>query len=314
MLEIYLLGAGQATYKGKRLVGFPNQKPYKLLCILLLNLKKILHREHMAAILWEDYPTESALKYLRNALWRLRKKFFENDCRIEEFLLITDETISFDHNSNYWLDIEEFENSTLPELSLSSEELSNDLASKIGSALELYQGDLLESVYDDWCLYDRERLRLIHHNALFKLMQFYTLKGDYALGLDYGKRLLSLDSTREKVHRQMMWLYLKSGDRGKALQQYKCCKKILREELNLQPMQETHKLYNEIIHFSSETIQIPDLNTYILSDSKENVYPTKQFVHSAIRKLSQLQDMISETSTELHILERMMGHSLNQNE
>ncbi|HUV91568.1 MAG TPA: BTAD domain-containing putative transcriptional regulator [Anaerolineales bacterium] len=314
MLRIRLFGSGRANFHGAPLVGFPRQQPYMLLCYLLLNKKYPLQREHLAAVIWGDCPSESARKYLRNALWRLRGKFKGVGAQIEDFILITDDTISFNHSSDYWLDIEEFETRTTHFQDVPVERMSLESVSELEMAVELYEGDLLGSIYEDWCLYDRERLRLGHLNALYKLMGFHGLQGNYDRGLDCGERLLALDRTREKVHRQMMWLYTMAGDRSAALVQYQRCNQILRQDLDIHPMQETQDLYNKIIHYPAELESLPDPTTFPPPGPRENFNSTKHLVDSALKKLGMLQSMINDTSTELQVLEKMISRAFPHSE
>jgi len=314
MLRIRLFGSGRADYHGAPLVGFPRQQPFMLLCYLLLNKKYPFQREPLAAVIWGDCPSESARKYLRNALWRLRGKFQGAGAQIEDFLLITGDTVSFNHSSDYWLDIEEFETHTTRFQNIPIERMSLENVSELEMAVELYEGDLLGSIYEDWCLYDRERLRLVHLNALYKLMVFHGLQGNYDRGLDCGERLLALDRTREKVHRQMMRLYTLSGDRSAALVQYQRCSQILREELDIHPMQETQDLYNKIIHYPAELECLSEPTTFHPPGPGENFNSTKHLVDSALKKLGMLQSMINDTSKELQVLEKMISRAFPHSE
>jgi two-component SAPR family response regulator len=97
-------------------------------------------------------------------------------------------------------------------------------------------------------MYDQEHLRLLYLNTLFKLMVYHMPQINYLRGLYYGERILSMDNTREMVHRQLMLMYYLSGNRNAALAQYKLCCQILREELVVRQMDETQRLYEHILH------------------------------------------------------------------
>jgi two-component SAPR family response regulator len=91
----------------------------------------------------------------------------------------------------------------------------------------LYHGDLLEDWFQDWCLYERERLQNIYLAALDKLMDYCEASRDYDAGLAYGTRILRHDLARERTHRRLMRLYYLAGDRTSALRQYDRCVQIL---------------------------------------------------------------------------------------
>jgi DNA-binding SARP family transcriptional activator len=71
------------------------------------------------------------------------------------------------------------------------------------------------------------------------------VKFDEAVNI--GKRILSFDPLNEHGHRFLMRSYLLSGERAKALNQYKKCEEILHRELQCDPSQETQQLYSELL-------------------------------------------------------------------
>ena len=312
MLEIRLFGTGQASYKEHSITDFPNQQSHLLLCYLLLHKHYPHHREHLSSIFWGDSPTSNARKGLRNALWRLRKVFDTVRICTDDYLLIADDTIAFINSSDYWLDIEIFETGTDACKDLSGRDLTPDQASKLEISVELYIGDLLESVYEDWLLYDRERYRISYLNALNKLMVYHGLNGNYERGLAYGEDILARDSTREKVHRQMMWLYCLADNRNAALTQYKRCRNILRNELGIRPMIETQNIYALLLRneFNPKTWHGDQIRPSISEEMPDSSIAT--LVRRALVKLNRLQETIEGTSKELHIIEQLITEASTQ--
>src|SRR3989442_436116 len=83
--------------------------------------------------------------------------------------------------------------------------------------------------------------------ALARLMQHHSAAGELDDALACGRRILELDPLREDVHRDLMRLYVKSGRRALAIQQYETCQAILERELDIAPMVETRALHTEIV-------------------------------------------------------------------
>jgi DNA-binding SARP family transcriptional activator len=104
----------------------------------------------------------------------------------------------------------------------------------------------LETWYQDWCIYERERLQLTYLGMLEKLMEYCEAHQRYAEGLAYGQHILRHDPARECTHRQLMRLYSLAGDRTGALHQFERCASALAKEFNLRPAQETVALCEEI--------------------------------------------------------------------
>ncbi|MBE0696220.1 MAG: tetratricopeptide repeat protein [Anaerolineaceae bacterium] len=71
--------------------------------------------------------------------------------------------------------------------------------------------------------------------------------GDYSRALEYATRRSGLDPLLEEGHRHLMLLYARSGQRSAALRQYRECVRILEQELGVSPLEETTRLYQEIL-------------------------------------------------------------------
>jgi DNA-binding SARP family transcriptional activator len=303
MLKFKLFGYGQAFYQDHPLPGFPHQQAWLLLCYLLLNKLHPHYRERLAAVFWEDQPVHIARKNFRNALWRLRQSLQIAGAAPEEYLHISEESLSFISYSPFWLDLDEFE-AAVPCLSIPDQELTLQHIAQLENAISLYSGDLLESVYQDWCLYDRERLRLVYFSMLNKLVSYYAASANYPRGLALGELILSRDPTREDIHRQQMWMHWRSGDRGAALAQYKMCTQVLRQEIGVAPMDATRQLFEQILHSPA-----PETNPLPQPRLSSDFIPVAQ---SALEQLVRLQKILEQTNSELAQIERMIHQAMAQ--
>ena len=61
-------------------------------------------RESLAALLWPDWPQQSAMRNLRYALADLRKVIGDREAQ-PPFLLITRETIQLNREADAWVDV-----------------------------------------------------------------------------------------------------------------------------------------------------------------------------------------------------------------
>lgn len=212
MYDIKLFGTGHASFDGKAIAGFPAQQHSILFFYLLLNRQSSHTREQVATIFWGDDTSSVARKNLRNTLWRLSQSFRSVGASLEDLITVEEDCIRFTAVNSYRLDLDEFEAVSHLSLDASGEALSAEHVLQLEGAAELYKGDLLEGVYEDWCVYERERLRLVFLNILSRLMNHHGHHGNYERGLEYEKRILLLEPTREKVHRQMMIIHWMAGN------------------------------------------------------------------------------------------------------
>jgi DNA-binding SARP family transcriptional activator len=312
MLKVNLFGSGQARYGQAPIAGFPLQQPGLLLSYLLLNRHRLIHREPLASIFWGNCLATQSRKHLRNALWRLRHWLEAVGAVPEDYLFVSEERIAFVDSSQHWLDVDAFESAVTACQNTGGKELMPEQARALELAVELYAGDLLEDVYSDWCLYDRERLRLAYLHALGKLTIYHGLRGDYEQGLAFAQKILAVDATRENIHQQIMWLHFLAGDHGASMAQYHHCRQILGDELGIQPMAETQRLYEMIAHNSIGNFSLSVMRETAIQSQSQLHDRENLFLPTALEKLHCLQIMMEFASAELRLLETLIKEHLEK--
>lgn len=244
-LEISLFGSVQVHRNGHEVK--LTRISQTLLAYLMLYRHRPHHRDTLANLLWGDRSEDRARSCLSTALWRLRR-VLEEEASGEAYLITTPTgEIQFNPESACWLDVAVFEGQVNRTVTTSPYALTAAEAEELWKALHLYTGELMEGFYDDWVVWERERLRLLYVRGLMCLMRYYKHHGAYEESLLCGRRILHLDPLREEVHREMMRLYMESGQRALAARQYEICREVLTTELNVAPMPETQALYAAVI-------------------------------------------------------------------
>lgn len=244
-LRIYTFGGVRVYLASKLLNNFPTRKTESLFCYLILNRHRFHPRGVLAELFWGESEPKNAKHCLNTTLWRLRS-VLESNPSTNTYLLVERDRIRFNPESDYWLDAEEFERKTRLAEDVRPAEMNELQRLALEEAVRLYRGDFLDGFYDDWCLYERERLQQMLLRTLANLMVYHGTKGQYEEGIAYGQRILSLDPLREEVHRELMRYHQLAGRRAEALQRFEVCRSVLREELDIEPMPETVALYRRI--------------------------------------------------------------------
>lgn len=222
------------------------RKAQELFCYLLLFRNRSHNRETLADLLWGESGGRTK-KYLRQALWQLQSALEpdgEADC--VSLLLVEPEWIQVDPQAELWLDVATFENTFNTVQHVPGLELSDRQAKLLGENVQLYQGDLLEGCYQDWCIFERERLQSMYLTMLDKLLGYCEAHHEYETGLTYGAQILRYERARERTHRQLMRLHYGAGNRTDAIRQFQRCAAILEEELGVPPARRTLDLYERI--------------------------------------------------------------------
>jgi DNA-binding SARP family transcriptional activator len=244
-LQIHLFGKFSVRHDGRPATGFDAYKEQELLSYLLLHRNRPHSRETLAGLLWGDASTEKSKKYLRQALWHIQAAL-EARPGGGAVLTVEHDWVQLNAGVALWLDVEMFERTFALVQDRRGADLDAERLGALRAAVEVYRGDLLEGWYQDWCLYERERLQNIYLVMLDKLMCFCEAKGKFELGLHYGSLVLRYDRAHERTHRQLMTFQYLSGDRTAALRQFERCAAALREELGVRPDKLTAALYQKI--------------------------------------------------------------------
>jgi DNA-binding SARP family transcriptional activator len=290
-LKIRLFGKFSVHREGHPLKGLDSSRVQELLCYLLLHRDRPHPRETLASLLWEASSTAQAKKYLRQAIWQLQNALaLPKDQEGEGVLLVEPEWICINPHADVWLDVAFFEDAFTMVRGLPGDEMDPGQARALNMVVQLYQGDLLEGWYQDWCLYERERLQNIWLAILEKLMSYCETHEEYEEGMVYGRCVLRFDRAHERTHRRMMRLQYLAGDRTAALRQYERCDAALDEELGVKPAGNTQGLYQQIFDDSFDRTAPPELS---VGTEELSLLP------SVVSRLNQLRRMLTDVKSHV---------------
>lgn len=200
-------------------------------------------RTQLADLLWGNLAEAQAKANLRYRLSDLRKV-------VGDYIVATGETVAFNQELPHWVDVTVFTTymttAAAPTVSMIEPAVLEEL-------LKFYRGEFLTGfliedapVFDRWAFLQRHYLHDLLIQGLHLRAEQHLAQGEYAAGLARNHDLLTLEPWREEAHCQRILLLAHSGQRDAALQQYRRCCQVLREELDVPPMSETTALYEAI--------------------------------------------------------------------
>jgi predicted ATPase/DNA-binding SARP family transcriptional activator len=223
----------------------------RALLVYLTMSPKPVERHKLMGLLWGDLPEPNARRNLRRALWNLRRQLTLADTPPP--IIADRKALEFDWGSPSWCDVRAFQAACTQLVRLTQEEVSKPELAGIRSGVELYQGDFLDGFFindappfEDWVLVEAERLRLLAIRALQKLGDMYEVLEAFEPALVCAQRLLAVEPWREETHQQVMRLLARTDQREAALAQFETCRRILAEELDVEPSSEMYALYEQI--------------------------------------------------------------------
>ena len=283
-LELHVLGPFQAALDGEPITTFESDKVRALLAYLAVEGHRPHARTALAGLLWPDCSDSAALGNLRHALSNLRAAVRGRQSD-PPLVHVTRDTLQFNLRSDCTLDCAAL---------LVAAEGATDALER---AIAAYRGPLLEGLFSDsaafeeWMLLKREHFRQRALAALHQLADLHEQQGQHAQAASLARRAIELEPWEEESHQQLMRALARSGRRGAALGQYEACRRLLSEQLGVEPSPETTALRDAIRDNRLSEIAPPSERREEESPLFNLPIPLSSFV-GRVREMAELQTLL----------------------
>jgi DNA-binding SARP family transcriptional activator len=203
----------------------------RLLAFLALH-NRPLPRSHVAGTLWLDTTEEHATASLRSVLWRLRRPGHAViQASPSHLRLASGVTVDYHQAIHHAHEILDETNG--------QEVLDSD-----GDCLAR---ELLPDWWEEWVVVERERYRQLRLHALEARCRRLVQAGRFAQAVQAGLAAVACEPLRDSAHQLLISVHLAEGNRGEALRQYDCYRRLLRDELGLAPASKIQQLIDQLL-------------------------------------------------------------------
>jgi DNA-binding SARP family transcriptional activator len=230
-----------------------NGKAVAILKYLLAHRVRPVSQDHLMGWLWPESNLKKARWSLNSAIHVLRKLL--SDCPssgAENYVLLEEGYYRLCPTVRVETDVDEFDAHYERGRCLDRAHRRQEAAAEYERAVELYRGDyLIEDLYEDWTMVERERLANAYVDMLGRLAVYYMEAGQPQESIRACYRLLEKDRCHEDSYRLLMQCYASLGLRGRALRHYRLCKEVLEQEYGTTPSSETRSLYSSLLGYES---------------------------------------------------------------
>jgi len=198
-IRIALLGAPQVrSADGTHIFALP-RKTLDVLAYIILQRHRTMARASVAFALFPDDEEELARNSLRRNLSYLLSSLPAAPASTP-FIQTDGKTIAWNVRAPATIDLDEFEHSIA--------------GGRDAAAIAIYTGELLPTLYADWTMAERERLRALFHDALLRELQRLRSSRRFDEAAMVARSLLNDDPWREDVVRLLMAVLHEAGDRA----------------------------------------------------------------------------------------------------
>jgi len=223
-LDLFLLGPPRFERDGA-LIDIDTRKGIALLAYLAVT-NTSHSRDALATLFWPDYDQKHARAALRSALWALNKAL------AGDWLVADRERVGLNPEASLWVDAQAFTDRLAQYQAQGQADIQVDIEACAASlpllteAVALYQADFLTGFtlrdspdFDQWQFWQTETLRQQLAGALERLVYSHSSQQQFEPAIAYARRWLDLDPLQEIAHRQLMQLYISTGQRAAASRQ-----------------------------------------------------------------------------------------------
>jgi DNA-binding SARP family transcriptional activator len=240
MLEFRILGPLE-VWDGEKTLELGGQRQRAVLALLAIHVGEVVPSERLITYLWGESPPPTAATSLQNAVSQLRKTLGADvlETRTPGYALKADKEA---------VDARRFEQ--LVNEARSAE--ADRRADLVGEALQLWRGPpLADFAYEGFAQNETARLEELRLTALEERIEAQLELGAAAELVGELEQLVRENPLRERPRGQLMLALYRSGRQAEALQAYQDARRMLVDELGIEPTPSLQQLHASILRQES---------------------------------------------------------------
>lgn len=224
--HLSLLGAWRLR-RGSNTVTVASREQRLIACVGLLGCR---HRSFLAGLLWPKSSETQAAGNLRTTVWCISHTFPH---------LIRTGADTLELHESVRVDVTALQRHVATLLSQPEARLPDSYLE------DLSRADLLPGWYDDWVIFEQERLRQLRLSALEHLARQHLNAGEPGRAVIAALSAASIEPLRESTHLLLVQAHLAAGNRAAAVRAYTMFAGRLEDELGVQPSNQLTDLVSE---------------------------------------------------------------------
>ena len=228
-----------------------HRKNLGLLSFLFIESGRPHSRSYLSELLWPELPENRSDNNLRQSLHILRKNL--DSLSSAPVILSTSGQIRLAPEFLHAVDASPFFHPPAGCPAIHDPADCRLCRTQLTKALQAIRGPFLNGLFlpeceefDHWVTGKREELIARSRWALDRIFRLLEKENRSQEGISLLEHFLKLDPFDEEIHRALMTLLWKTGNRKGAERQYAFCLKILKTELDVEPEPETRELLERI--------------------------------------------------------------------
>jgi LuxR family transcriptional regulator, maltose regulon positive regulatory protein len=249
-LTINMLGPIEILRDPARPLGadaWTTRRARDILCFIVSRRHRRASKDAIIDAFWGETDLDVVEKNFHPTVSHIRKALNNNQPLKQNFLLYRDGDYQLNQEFSYRIDVEEFDR-LLAEGENARRARQFDVCIKsYEAAIALYRGEFMQGSYDTWVEEQRSYYSKQYLGLLESLAAVAEKMRDWNRATQLAQRILRDDPFREDIHCLLMRVFAAQGNRGAVKEQYEGLKRLLEEELGVEPGAEARRQYQELL-------------------------------------------------------------------
>jgi DNA-binding SARP family transcriptional activator/DNA-binding beta-propeller fold protein YncE len=219
-----------------------------VLALLLLHANEVVSTDRLIDELWGDAPPESAANMLQGYVSHLRKELEPTGERGKHELIVSRRPGYVLQVGPDQVDAERFERLASEGRRLLDDGDADAAAARLGAALALWRGRALDDLaYEPFAQNSIERLEELRLQTLEDRIDADLALGRHNALIGELRELVDQHPLRERLRAQLMTVLYRCGRQADALEVYREGRRVLRDELGIEPGPALRELEQSIL-------------------------------------------------------------------
>ncbi|MFN2498394.1 MAG: tetratricopeptide repeat protein, partial [Pyrinomonadaceae bacterium] len=218
-----------------------------ILCFIVSRRHHRASKDTIIDTFWGETDMGAVEKNFHPTVSHIRKALNSSQPLKQNFLLYRDGDYQLNPEFSYRIDTEEFDRLLSEGENARRARKLDECVRAYEQALALYRGEFMQGSYELWVEEQRTYYREQYLRLLESLAAVAESAADWQKAMHLAQLIVREDQFREDIHCLILRAHSAMGNRGAVKEHFEGLKRILENELEVEPSAETKKLYQQLI-------------------------------------------------------------------
>lgn len=230
-------GLGLYIANIEKTIKFRTSKAEELLALLLVHQGKPISSDFIIDILWGDFDADKAQVNLHTSIYSLRKAL--KNVEIDDFIKTS--------KGHYYIDTEKI-SCDIYDFEEKIKDIDKNSIDVLENILSIYNGPLLEGKDYIWLEDKTNYYEQKFLEVLTRLSEIYLKNKRYNKCIDTLKLAVKINPLSEALSEMVINAYLLMKDKTNAMRYYNNYKRLLNDDLGIEPEERLKRIYEKFIN------------------------------------------------------------------